>query len=685
MLVDAGESVLEDLMKRFEGDSDSGNLKAGDVEMVGRYLFDCLLGRDTWAKIVDKAKRDGQPTVELALSWDSDDHEMHRLSWEAMHDGNSFICAHPDFAVAIVRVVADAPKIEVSQCTAPARVLFAIGADLNDPDIRPGAEIIGLLRGADQDSTPIEWRIADGVTITRLGEACRRFRPHVVHIVSHGKIYDGKGWLQLVERDLDDDGLVDAEMLAGALHEAAAPPALVVLTGCMSAAGGDHVDPLAAELVKRGLPAVVGMSGEITDQACRLFSRRLGIAISRGEGVAEAMAHGRRAGLMEQGDAAADDRTWAMPSIFLAPSFPAFHAPIDTAVASTTLERVIGYGLHRRPIFCGRRRLEREFDRLLDSDDELKVLVAYTESHERLGKTRILHEFAGRALWAGHFVVLIDDYRGDKKALPSSDLQLAAWLLESICKARHIFKLEEWFESELLDLLESALDSPQGLAKMEPSPRRKRLRKFLGTCKRQASVGRSPETGLGPALVHDLELTVKEAIDQGSASADCRPVLVLGGIGNWGSATDLLCHELLGSGGLRDADAPVPVFATGTTVDDSGSVLLGEIREASKRPWARYHPLTAFEEHEDTLAYEWVLLHPWSSYLHGDVGYAPNRAAPDGTVWELVFRDCFEGIPGCFEDPLFYKLAHTLETNGNFIRADDERILEAYARRHDAH
>ena len=67
----------------------------------------------------------------------------------------------------------------------------------------------------------------------------------------------------------------------------------MVLSACSSAAangnaadsrllGGHEVAPLAGELVRGKVPVVVGMAGEVSGHACRLFTRAFGAALVRG-------------------------------------------------------------------------------------------------------------------------------------------------------------------------------------------------------------------------------------------------------------------------------------------------------------------------------------------------------------------------------------------------------------------
>ena len=84
-----------------------GSIAAGQpagprVKEFGRYLFEVLLGKAVWAKILEQADASG---VELGLSWSTSEWALSRLPWEMMHDGTEFLAARHKPLVAVHRVV----------------------------------------------------------------------------------------------------------------------------------------------------------------------------------------------------------------------------------------------------------------------------------------------------------------------------------------------------------------------------------------------------------------------------------------------------------------------------------------------------------------------------------------------------------------------------------------------------
>ena len=117
-----------------------------DMERFGRYLFLTILGDELWGKIVNAA---GKERLELALCFSSQDHALNRLPWEMMYGPKYFLAT--EFNTVITRKVTDATQ-GLDELVSPPRALFVIGSDLMDPEIRPGAEYLSLIRGLKSQS-----------------------------------------------------------------------------------------------------------------------------------------------------------------------------------------------------------------------------------------------------------------------------------------------------------------------------------------------------------------------------------------------------------------------------------------------------------------------------------------------------------------------------------------------------
>src|SRR5262249_45152635 len=170
-------------------------------------------------------------------------------------------------------------------------------------------------------------------------------------------------------------GGTDGRALVTALT-AGGRPLAVVLSACASgiAGGPTGAAPLAAELVRGGIPIVSAMAGEISEQACRLYSRRLVRAVHDGEPVVAAPARGRGAAPL-QAPGPAEQMDWAMPALFLARSVPPAFRPVDPAPARALLEVADDLGLRQQPVFIGRHNILELVEDLFSPDPSRRLGV----------------------------------------------------------------------------------------------------------------------------------------------------------------------------------------------------------------------------------------------------------------------------------------------------------------------
>lgn len=662
-----------------------------DVKLMGRYLFDALIGHNAWEAVCEAARTAGDPLVELALTWAAADAELNLLKWEMMHDGTEFLAASRRCAVAITRVVRDAPEPEhpLESLTAPVRVLFVIGLGLADPDIRAGAEIMGLLRSVEQGKGAIVPYVLEQASIRALSREVQRFRPDVVHFIAHGRVSAQGG--ELLLRD-DDDVSRAAPASAGRLLDAlrcdedTRLPHLVVVTVCDSASAYGDTVPLASELVKGGIPIVVGMTGVVSDPVCRLFSNRFGAALTDSVQLVQALTDGRRAALWHtsgfNGSGPEMRLDWALPALFLAPSVPSDHVVVRLSGTTRVFERINDFGLQQKPIFCGRLEFMRLLDRLLDSTDQLNVLVASVErpSEGLVGETRLLHELAHRALRSGHVVIMISGSgSGTRSEPPTTPGQLATLLLLELFETRRRFGLALPGDPAILGALTRA--AADGVAVLDLSKTAEEERMVTLTQYCEGWTGQLGARALREALAIDLRRLTEEARASGdpSISDDCRVIVLLEGIQRWADTTDALANTLLTPTGLGVGDHRVPVVLSCNVADVHSDTLRDLQERASGEAWIHFEPLTRFVDPEDTLAYQWMLLNPHPELNPPISEKVYVRSRPDDEDWVAPFRDNVHGLPSRFGH-VFYAVASALSYDNHTLIAEDndEVKLAAY-------
>jgi CHAT domain len=411
----------------------------GSVKVFGRYLFVTLIGNELWQRIDACA---GTQSVELALCWADNDVGLNRLPWETLCSPKGFLASEPQ--IAITRRV-KSTALQITLCPSTPRVLFVVGSPLSDRVIKPGAEYLGLLRALDCDGLYLQSHLLLEATPGRLQAAIKSFRPHVVHFICHGVAHGEAARLQLV----DDNNLTQiVEMSCAALvsnleTDLNLPlPQAVVLSACATATSDELTTgrPFAAELVSSGIPMVIGMSGDIADTACRMFSKGFYRALLKGGDATTAAALGRRAAICYGGYDPASRLDWALPAVFLAARLTETRLSKGAAGIARTLHD-LAHEIAPTPFpgFCDRFELLQDFSVFLAGREshrerwrEPKLVFAVSspeadgdkEDAPRYGRTWLLRELAACAIRSGHIACLVEKNSTRSQGWPSDGTSL---------------------------------------------------------------------------------------------------------------------------------------------------------------------------------------------------------------------------------------------------------------------
>jgi hypothetical protein len=695
--------------------------RRGEIKRFGHYLFDALIGPERWSEIQRLATGLGGGTIELALSWSPADADLHRINWELLHADDRFLAGGAaGMHVAISRVVpakdgpapasgagsAHSPR----QLRSPPRVLFAIGTKLTDPNIRPAAELVGLLRRIDGTGGSIRYRVLEHASRTTLGAMIADFRPDVVHLICHGGFHRGRPYLELRSDEADGDPRCFAESLLNLLQVDGELPPIVVLSACYTASaagvlsylgqdvsataaedrvrlGGAHeTAPLATRLILGGVPIVLGMAGRVADMTCRLFTRQFGAAIVNGESLVVATAQARQATFAEGRDPVTTV-DWAFPAIFMDSRVPDDYVPLPRRAdrfGPRVADWIKAYNVSENPVFCGREEFIAAFHDLFAKPGPRaprhQVLAAYVKTTAPgYGRSRLLKELAVRSLREGHIPVLLT-FSGSRSEPPATLPQLAQAFSAEIDRIRYeIFELSQSAAKYLPILQESPAEAVSPSVDADELVRMYRrdggvslkvLRRFL----RQELA----------ALLDDVRAEVDFF-----RNAQGQVVVLLDDVDRYGEVVEPLFAQpdgLINEFGMGTRTHPVPtVLAFSLDHPTSGAILRG-ISDGPGHPSVRPMELRAFDDPEHILACEMVLLHPYSeNILRGVSGkaWAFNDAVDEEIRerWEGRFIDRLQGLPIGFSSPTFYATAQDANDYQFVILADENDWLDKVLRR----
>ena len=229
----------------------------------------------------------------------SDCPELSELPWEYLYDRehNRFLCLSD--RTPLVRYLEVADPVRVVPVTPPLRILVVIASpsDLQQLDgEQEWSNVTAALSQLTQRGRVEVVRLAEP-TLSALQRQLRRDTYHIFHFIGHGgfdpQTQDG---MLAMEDDHGRSRLVAGEDLGTLLHDHRSLR-LAVLNSC-EGARGDRSDPFsgtAQSLIQQGIPAVVAMQFEITDDAAITFGHVLYEAIADGYPLDAATAEARKA------------------------------------------------------------------------------------------------------------------------------------------------------------------------------------------------------------------------------------------------------------------------------------------------------------------------------------------------------------------------------------------------------
>ncbi len=406
---------------------DSPEMEA--VKRYGKRLFEAIFGDEVYACLrsslsVARAQEKG-----LRLRLRVDAPELSDYPWEFLYNPrlNRFLCLSTE--TPLVRYLELASPVTALPVSPPLNLLVMVAGPHDYPPLDTGRELEKLVTGLEPlvRSRQVCLERVEPPTLETLQRLLRRGQYHIFHFIGHGgfdeRAQDG---VLMLEDEKGRGRMVSGSYLGTLLHDHR-PLRLVLLNACEGArtSSADPFAGLAQTLVQQGIPAVIAMQFEITDEAAITFAQEFYAAIADGYPVDGALAEARKA-IFAKGN----DIEWGTPVYFTrTPDGRIFDVQPVAALVADDLKPLTD------------QRLEKELARLYDDG-----LSAYW-----------LKDWARAGQIFTHLLTLRSNYPGAAEKLAEADFQ--SELVGRYSEAKAHLDAEEWG---------AAVEALQALEKLEP-------------------------------------------------------------------------------------------------------------------------------------------------------------------------------------------------------------------------
>ena len=286
---------------------------------LGGKLFDTIFSGEVFACLkssLDKVSCQEEKTglrLKLRLQ---EVPELADLPWEFLLDTSLNRFFAQSNQTPIVRYIEMPERIKPITANLPLDLLVMISSPTDYPRLDVGREKSRLQEALDSliraRNVRVKW--LENPTLSDLHHCLQKGDYHILHFIGHGGFDKGKEEGVMVLGDEQGRGwLADAHRIGTIMHD---HPSLrlAVLNFCEGARNSrtDFFAGVATGLIRQGVPAVVAMQFEITDEAAITFAGEFYAAIAQDFPVDAAVAEARKAIYIQP-----NDIEWGAPVLYM--------------------------------------------------------------------------------------------------------------------------------------------------------------------------------------------------------------------------------------------------------------------------------------------------------------------------------------------------------------------------------
>jgi tetratricopeptide (TPR) repeat protein len=305
---------LETVRTRGVRRMESAEMRA--AREFGGRLFQAVFAGDVGCRLQESLDRVESEGSRLRLRVHlSKTPELANLPWEYLYESALGRFLALSVQTPVVRYLELPERIKPLPVKPPVRVLVMIASPKDKPPLDVEGEwskLTAALAGLTKQGLVEVDRLAEP-TFEALQKKLRRKTFHIFHFVGHGEFDEECREGMLLFEDEDRQGApVTAQALGMLLHDETALR-LAILNACEGAraSSGDPFAGTAQTLLQQGIPAVIAMQSEITDEAAQTLARTFYESVADGYPVDAALTEARKS-IYGEGSA-----EWGTPVLYM--------------------------------------------------------------------------------------------------------------------------------------------------------------------------------------------------------------------------------------------------------------------------------------------------------------------------------------------------------------------------------
>jgi len=310
------EGILKKLSPYLSFLVDKEKLNRDVIVELGRLLFQGFLpGKIEQFYRSSRANAEAQGAP-LHFRLRVETNELAEIPWEFIYDleRDNFLARSAELP--FTRFVPIAMEGQDLPDSTPLRVLTVVSSPTGTKALDSRGELQALKEALkdriDQNKIVIE--NCKNANLEEIRESLRSFKPHIFHFLGHGIFENQTGYVLLEKKDRTRLAVDDERFRE--FFSPNSPTKLVVLNTCKGgeASSGRAFSGMAAQLLRRGMPAVAAMQFSVLDDSAIIFAKEFYRELAVGAEIDVAMNNARKAIYQEPGFS---HREWGTPVLFL--------------------------------------------------------------------------------------------------------------------------------------------------------------------------------------------------------------------------------------------------------------------------------------------------------------------------------------------------------------------------------